>query len=57
MIPVTINNSWNMIGWEAFPLSIGNKLEFIVYAPIHAKDMSFSKILKKTEQAVIQDIK
>ncbi len=56
MVPVTINNSWKMTKWGSFPLGIGNKLEFIIHDPIPVKDMPFSEIFKKTEQAVIQAI-
>ncbi len=56
MVPVTINNSWKMTRWGAFPLGIGNKLEFIIHDPISVKDFSFAEVFEKTEQAVIQAI-
>ncbi len=56
MVPVTINNSWKMTKWGSFPLGIGNKLEFTIHDPIPVKDMPFSEIFEKTEQAVIQAI-
>ena len=56
MVPVTINNSWKMTRWGSFPLGIGNKLIFTIHDPIPVKDMSFSEIFEKTEQAVVQAI-
>lgn len=57
MIPVSINNSWKMTKWGSFPLGIGNKLTFTIQDPIPVKDMPFSEIFEKTEQAVVKDIK
>ena len=56
MLPVTINNSWKMTRWGAFPLGIGNRLELIVHDPIPVKAMPFSEIFEKTEQAVVKAI-
>jgi len=56
VIPATINSSWKMTRWGSFPLGIGNKLEFIIHDPIPVKDMPFTEIFEKTEQAVIQSI-
>ena len=56
MVPVTINNSWKITKWGYFPLSIGNKVELIIHDPIPVKDMPFSEIFEKTEQAVVQAI-
>ena len=46
-----------MTKWWAFPLGIGNKLEFIIHDPIPVKDMLFSELFAKTEQTIVQDIK
>ena len=56
IVPVTINNSWKMTKWGSFPLGIGNRLEFTIHDLIPVKDMPFSEIFAKTEQAVIQSI-
>ncbi len=56
MIPVTINNSWKMTRWGAFPLGIGNKIELIIHDPIPVKDMPFSELFEKTERAITQAI-
>lgn len=56
VVPVTINNSWKMTRWGAFPLGIGNKLEFIIHDPISVKDTPFREIFERTEQAIISMI-
>lgn len=56
LVPVTINNSWKITKWGAFPLSLGNKIELIVHDAIPVKDMPFSEIFEKTEQTIIQAI-
>ncbi|MDH8700698.1 1-acyl-sn-glycerol-3-phosphate acyltransferase [Dysgonomonadaceae bacterium PH5-43] len=57
VVPVTINNSWKMTKWGAFPLSLCNTLEFIIQEPISVKETSFPELFAKTEQVIVQDIK
>ena len=56
IVPVTINNSWKITKWGAFPLSMGNKVEMIIHDPIPVKDMPFSEIFRQTEQTIIQAV-
>lgn len=56
IVPVTINNSWKMTRWGSFPLGIGNRLELIVHEPIAVKEMPFSELFVRTEQAVVHAI-
>jgi len=56
VVPVTINNSWKITKWGAFPLGIFNRFELIIHDPISVKDMPFSEVFEKTEQNVIQSI-
>ena len=56
VVPITINNSWKITKWGAFPLSLGNQIELIIHDPIPVKDMPFPEILKQTEQTIIQAI-
>ena len=57
LVPVTINNSWKITKWGAFPLSAGNKIELFIHDPIAVKDMPFPDIFKQTEQTIIDIIK
>lgn len=56
VVPVTINNSWKMTKWGAFPLGVGNKLEFIIHDPISVRDTPFEEVFERTERAVVQSI-
>jgi len=56
VVPVTINNSWKMMRWGAFPFGIGNKIILTIHNPISVKDMSFPEIFAKTEQTIVKAI-
>lgn len=56
MLPVTVNNSWKMTRWGAFPMGIGNKIELIIHDPIKISDSSFEEVFEKTEKSVIEAI-
>lgn len=57
IVPISINNSWKMVKFGAFPMGLGNKLEFIIHEPMAVKDYSFEVIMQKTESAVVSAIK
>jgi len=57
VVPITINNSWKMVKFGAFPMGLGNRLQFIIHEPIAVKDFSFEELMVKTEQAIVQSIK
>jgi 1-acyl-sn-glycerol-3-phosphate acyltransferase len=57
IVPVTINNSWKMAKWGAFPLGTGNTIELIIHDPIPISDRSFAEIFSNTEQVIIQSIR
>ncbi|MEO0045560.1 MAG: hypothetical protein RL705_751, partial [Bacteroidota bacterium] len=57
VVPITINNSWKMVKFGAFPMGLGNRLEYIIHEPIAVKDFSFEELMEKTEQVIIQSIK
>lgn len=56
IVPVTINNSWKMVKFGAFPMGLGSKLEFIIHEPLAVKEHSFDELFQKTEQAVVSAI-
>jgi 1-acyl-sn-glycerol-3-phosphate acyltransferase len=56
IIPVTVNNSWKITRWGAFPLGTGSKIELTIHNPIRVKDSPFTEIFKRTEHEVIKDI-
>lgn len=57
VVPISINNSWKMVKFGAFPMGLGNKLEFIIHEPIEVNQFSFEELMKKTEDAVVSGIK
>jgi len=57
MVPVTINNSWKMTQWGAFPLGLWNKLVFTIHDPIPVKGTPFAEVFEKTEQAVVGSVR
>jgi 1-acyl-sn-glycerol-3-phosphate acyltransferase len=57
VVPITINNSWKMVKFGAFPMGLGNRLQFIIHEPMAVKDFSIEELLEKTEQTIKQSIK
>lgn len=57
VVPITINNSWEIVKFGAFPMGLGNHLQFIIHEAIAVKDFTFEELMEKTEKAVIQSIK
>ena len=57
VVPISINNSWKMVKFGAFPMGLGNRLEFIIHDPIAVKDFTFEEIMIKTEKAIVQSLK
>lgn len=57
VVPITINNSWKMVKFGAFPMGLGNRIEFIIHEPMAVKDYSFEELIQKTESAVVSAIK
>ncbi len=57
ILPVTINNSWKLVKFGAFPMGVGNKIGFKLHAPLKVSDYSFEEILQKTESVIVADIK
>ena len=56
IVPISINNSWEMVKYGAFPLGIGNHLKFEVHEPFAVADVLFEDLFKKTETSVLSGI-
>lgn len=56
VVPVTINNSWQMTKWGSFPLGIGNKLECLIHDPISIGETPFSELFEKSERIITQAV-
>jgi 1-acyl-sn-glycerol-3-phosphate acyltransferase len=57
VVPISINNSWKMVRFGAFPMGLGNRLTFTIHEPMAVKDYAFEELIQKTEAAVISKIK
>lgn len=56
VVPITINNSWKMVRFGAFPMGLGNHLTFTIHEPMAVKDYAFEELIQKTEAAVVSKI-
>jgi 1-acyl-sn-glycerol-3-phosphate acyltransferase len=57
VVPITINNSWKMVKFGAFPMGLGTKMEFIIHDAIPVKEYPFEELMQKTESAVVNSLK
>ena len=57
IVPISINNSWKVFQYGAFPLSFGHHLIFTVQECLKVSDYCFAEIMVKTEKAIVQGIK
>jgi len=57
VVPITVNNSWKMVKFGAFPMGLGNKLQFIIHEPIAVSEHSFEDLMAQTEKEIVQSIK
>ncbi|MDR0349366.1 MAG: 1-acyl-sn-glycerol-3-phosphate acyltransferase [Tannerella sp.] len=57
VVPVSVNNSWKMTRWGAFPMGIGNKITLTIHQPIAVKDVPFQELFERTENSVVAGIK
>lgn len=56
VVPITINNSWNVFKYGSFPLGILNRLTYTIHPPLEVKSMDFNTLFKITEQSIIEHI-
>lgn len=56
IVPITINNSWKMTKFGAFPMGLGNHLKFIIHEPLAVSAYDFATLFEKTQQAVTGSI-
>lgn len=53
VVPITINNSWKMVRFGAFPMGLGNRLQFIIHEPMAVNAYAFDELSQKTEAAIV----
>lgn len=57
IVPISINNSWELVKFGTFPYGLGNRITFVVHEAFAVKDFDFDEIMQKTEAAVVNGIK
>ncbi|BDB52171.1 1-acyl-sn-glycerol-3-phosphate acyltransferase [Flavobacterium ammonificans] len=56
VVPITINNSWKMVRFGAFPMGLGNRLKFTIHQPLKVSEFSFEELMEQTEKVVVEGI-
>lgn len=56
IVPVTINNAWQLQKYGNFPLNIGTKLVCKVQEPIFVKGSTPDELVEKVEESIKKDI-
>ena len=56
-VPISINNSWKMNKFGAFPLGLGTNITLEIHEPLKVSEYSFDEIFEKTEQVIKKHIK
>ena len=56
VVPITINNSWKMVRFGAFPMGLGNHLKFTIHKPLKVSEYSFEDLMEQTENEIKQGI-
>ena len=56
VVPITINNSWKMVRFGAFPMGLGNCLKFTIHQPLKVSEYSFEELMEQTEKVVVEGI-
>ena len=52
IVPITINNAWQLSSVGAFPMDLGIKMSFEVHEPIKCDSMHFDELFQKTEKII-----
>lgn len=52
IVPVTINNSWEIFKYGKFPLGIFKPIHFKIHQPIKVSSLSFEELLNQTETTI-----
>ncbi len=52
VVPVTLNNTWEITKWGVFPLHIGTNVTIEYHQPLKVSDYKFDELFELTERAV-----
>lgn len=57
VVPISINNSWQIVKYGLFPLGLGNRLTFTAYKSMAVSEFSFEEIMLETERVIVENLK
>jgi len=57
VVPVTINNSWKLFKYGAFPLHMGLNVSITVHNPVSVRDSDFDNLFEQTQKTITEHIK
>lgn len=57
VVPISINNSWQIVKYGLFPLGLRNRLIFTVHKSMAVSEFSFEDIMLETEKVIIENLK
>ncbi len=52
IVPITLNNTWEITKWGVFPLHLGSKVTVEYHDALKVSDYKFDELFEKTEAAV-----
>ena len=56
VVPVTLNNTWEIEKWGKFPMYLGAKVTIQYHKPLKVSDYKFDEIFELTEKTVKSSI-
>ncbi|MEM6348437.1 MAG: lysophospholipid acyltransferase family protein [Bacteroidota bacterium] len=56
VVPVTINNTWKIVRYGNYPLSIGDRLSWKVHPALDPKERDFDELFAEIEKAIKSEI-
>jgi 1-acyl-sn-glycerol-3-phosphate acyltransferase len=56
VVPLTINNSWEVFKYGKFPFGIGSSVKIITHEPIKIDSLPFNELFEKTETIIKEQI-
>lgn len=57
VVPISINNSWQIVKYGLFPLNLGNHLIFTIHKPMAVSAFSFDEIMQESEKVITGNLK
>lgn len=52
VVPVTINNSWRLVQYGTYPMSVGERLSWQFHPPLDPKEREFDELFAELEETI-----